>query len=718
MLDITLRRVPRKRLLPAALALIALSPGPSALAADAKEKREGPEEIVVTGARNELELYVPKETRTGAKTEVALQDIPAAVVVIPDAVLTNQGVVSMNDALTNVSAVAPKFGGGYGLADNYVIRGLDMRFLRDGAPDGPSFMGYRRTLADVQSIDVLKGPGSALYGRGEPGGSVNIATKPALEDRSAEFELSAGRFDFWDVTGDVGGTLREELSGRLISHYERSDGFRGLERQMFEALPTLSLELGEVHHLTLDYDYRDGRVVVDNYGIPFTTDRELADVDTGSRFYSAFNEVEQTIHRISLRDEAQLFDTFGVRAELIYDRRDVDVIRNAGGGTVNAAGVMGGRNGRRQRDNADYWTAQLESVWTPSTGPIEHTLLGGFEYARTDVDTLRRNYSLPSITIVDGHAEATETEAVLATSTLGFDREITSDVWSVYAQEQMDFADVVKLRAGVRFDQVDLRDQGLGASAPIDVSNQEGLVSWQVGAVYEPIDPLSLYAGYARGKFVSIQTESTSLTGVPERSNQIELGAKSVLFGGRLNANLALFETERDHYFVTLTPAVDPVPEGKMRSRGVELDLIGAPLAGLTVNANFAYVDAINRSASLVTVSGIATNQSAQGKRLQATPETSASLWANYTLQTGPLAGLGFGAGVTYKGASNVDALELLEVPDYTLLRVALSYRTERFDAQLTVNNLTDEKYFSVPTFIGALPGDPRNVQVTLRARF
>jgi iron complex outermembrane receptor protein len=217
---------------------------------------------------------------------------------------------------------------------------------------------------------------------------------------------------------------------------------------------------------------------------------------------------------------------------------------------------------------------------------------------------------------------------------------------------------------------------------------------------------------------VSIQTESTSLTGVPETSNQIEVGAKSALFDGRLSLNVALFETERDHYFVTLTPSVNPVPEGKMRSRGVELDLIGAPLEGLTLSANFAYVDAVNRSASLVTVSGIATNQSALGKDLPGTPELSGSLWANYTLSSGPLAGLGFGAGVTYKGSTYVDALELLEVPDYTLLRAAISYRAEHFDVQLVVNNLTDETYYSVPTFIGALPGEPRSVQVTLRTRF
>ena len=85
------------------------------------------------------------------------------------------------------------FGGGYGLSDSYLIRGLPMRFLRDGLPDGPTFVGYRRTLADVASIEVLKGPGSALYGRAEAGGSVNITTLKPADALSARAEASVGR---------------------------------------------------------------------------------------------------------------------------------------------------------------------------------------------------------------------------------------------------------------------------------------------------------------------------------------------------------------------------------------------------------------------------------------------------------------------------------------------------------------------------------------------
>ena len=111
--------------------------------------------IIVTAA------YTPEAT-TGSKTDTPLRDLPAAVSVVPAEVLKSQDVRGLDAALANASAVAPQFAGGYGIADNYVIRGLPMRFLRDGLPDASTFNGYKRTLADVSSIEVLKGPGSAV----------------------------------------------------------------------------------------------------------------------------------------------------------------------------------------------------------------------------------------------------------------------------------------------------------------------------------------------------------------------------------------------------------------------------------------------------------------------------------------------------------------------------------------------------------------------------
>ena len=667
--------------------------------------------IVVTATR-----YNDPVVRTGTKTGADPRDVPASIVTIPDSVIRDQGVRNLDNVLSNASAVAPVLGGGYGFGDNYVIRGLPVRFLRDGLPDGSTNNGYHRTLADVASVEVLKGPGSALYGRAEGGGSINLTTRAPGAVWAIEGAASYGRFDALALTGDVTGPLTEDARIRLIANYERTDGYRALARRYLDILPSVAVDLGD-HKLNFDYDHREQRAVPDNYGLPFTTSRVFAVVDPNSRFYSPFNRTIQNIDRFTISDTYTARPDLTLRAALVYDHRTLDIIRNAGSAIINAAGQMTGRGGRDQKDVINYWTGQAEAVWTPKTGDIQHTILFGAEYASQDARTVRRTYTLPNVSIVNGRASPTETTAVLATSILNFDRKITSDTLSVYGQEQIDLGKI-KLRGGARFDSVKLVDDGIVVPVRRRIAGTEGLWSWQVGAVYQPIDWISLYGGYAQGKFISIQTESGTLSTIPESSSQIEAGVKTTLVDGKLTANLAVFETTRDDFFVTLVAGAEPVQVGAQKSRGVELDVIGTPLPGLNVIGNVSYVDARNRSSALASVTGIATNQPVLGKRLGSTPIWSGSLWAAYEVQNGTLAGVNIGAGVTHKGAVFSDTLELLRVPAYTVLRAAIGYRTKHFDVQLTANNLTNVLYYATPTGVGAQPGEPRSVQVTVRTHF
>ena len=280
-------------------------------------------------------------------------------------------------------------------------------------------------------------------------------------------------------------------------------------------------------------------------------------------------------------------------------------------------------------------------------------------------------------------------------------------------------------RGGIRLDGVKVVDEGLFGTAAARIAGTNDLVSYQVGGVWQPSDRISLYAGYAKGKYIAINTEAGNLSSnfakraapVPESSNQVEVGFKAEPIPGVLSVNGALFETKRRDFFVTLVTGADPVQQGRQRSRGAEMDFVFTPITGLSLTGNAAYVDAKNLSTALVTVTGIAANQSSYGKRLAATPRWSGNLWANYVVQSGALEGLTLGAGATFKSATYVDALELLKVPGYTVLRAAIGYDFGPIEAQLTVANLTDRTYYTVPTFSGALPGESRSVHLTLRTK-
>lgn len=702
-----------------AAALVALGAG-LAPAAHAQQATLAP--VVVSTERTGSEGYTPSTTSTG-KIPVPLMDLPSSVTVVPKEALEEQAAKTLGQALTNASGAQPVYAGGYGFSDAFVIRGLRARFLRDGLPDGPPLLNYSRSFADVESVEVLKGPGSAIYGNGAPGGVINLVSKQPQRKFSAEGSVAAGGLGLRQGTVDITGPLSETWSGRLIANDYHQDGIRGLSSDIRELVGRLEYAPNAAQRVKLAWEHRENRFVPDNYGIPFNTARQIVAAPRDSRYYSPFNHADQDIDRLSAVHELTLSPGASVRTALIHDRRDTDVARNAGGNPVNAAGAFTGRNGRTQTDKATFTNLSSELTFK-AAGPLPQTVLVGAEYERVRDATARSSYSLPGIANALAPVVPETTLAGLPLAR-NFDKKIGSDTVSLYAQDQVDISRRWKARAGLRIDRAHWFDEGIGNSltAPtvanvfrkLDV--HETLPSWQVGAVYQPSSRVSFFGGYTQGRFISVQSESANLDRAAERSSQVELGTKTSWLGDKLNVNATLFDTRRENYLVALAPGADPQPVGRSKSRGLELDVIGKPLPGWNILASATRVNARSTSNELASVPGVTTGagESVNGRVLAATPANAWSLWSSYTLQGGPLQGLGFGLGAVHKAASYADAIEKLKVPAYTILNAAVFYRMHKSEVALNVKNLTDRDHFVVPTFAGALPGDPRQAIVSFR---
>lgn len=670
---------------------------------------------------------------TGAKTDTPLRDLPATVSVVGAETLDEQGVTDMNRAMDNASGVQPVMGGGYGFANNYVARGMAVRFMRDGYPDGTAQNGYWRTMADVERIEVLKGPGSALYGAGQPGGTINVITKAPSKTFGLEGSAMLGSFDTYGATLDASGGLFG-LATRGIVNYEKSAGFRGLSREIVEVLPSASIELSGKSRLLVDFDHRHFDIVPDNYGLIFDFNRQIVDVPVETGYFSPFNSSEQDIDRLTVAHEWQLADALEMRTALIYDQRKLDMLRNAGGNPGNAANAMTGRNARIQNDDMAFATLQNEFIWKLQTGGISHTVLAGVEGNWTRLETVRRSYNLPNIAdIYDPTVPETSLESpgVTRGPAQDFDRDIDSDTYSIYLQDQLALSERWKLRAGVRADRVDFTDsgfQGVLASPPAEpntprfrvIEDSHTLTSGSLGAVWQPTQSLSFYTGVSSGRFINVATEAGAVSVEPESSEQAELGSRIAFLGGKANLNLAVFQTERKNYYVQLEPSpADPVPEGADRTRGVELELSAEPLPGWSLVSAFVLQDTETTADALASnaIQGV-TNQSIKGSRPTAVARTGGRLWSTYELQSAALRGWGFGGGVTYKGDSYADALNLYEVPHYTVYDATVFYKAQVWEVAVNLKNLSDERYFTSPTFSGALPGEERNVMLTTRIHF
>ncbi|GAB7542369.1 TonB-dependent receptor [Cupriavidus sp. 8B] len=713
--------VPRPHAI-AALASALIAGLPLAVRAQAAQSSQSEQTLpqVTTSAGKVAPGSLRDTVTTGTKTDTPLRDIPAAITVIPDSVLREQGAVDMNYALQNSAGVQPLLAGGYGFANNYTIRGLGMRFLRDGYLDGPTQNGYYRTMYDVDRIEVLKGPGSALYGSGQPGGTVNVVTKAPLSKFGAEIGAFGGSFGTWGTYVDVGGPVSSQLSTRLIADVEKSDGYRGLSRDIKEVSPSLSWAYDNNKTLTLDYDHRDIRIKPDNYGIVFNAQGNIASAPRDSRYYSPFNDTRQTIDRVTLSHDWHIDPALSMRTAFIYDERGLNMTRNAGGNGGNAANQMTGRAVRTQVDDSQFALVQNELVWKTRTGPVDHTVLFGLEYADTRIDTVRTGYNLPNILNINAPVVPETTLSGLApVPAQGFNRKLKQEDFGVYLQDQLALGEQFKLRAAVRTDRVKFSDVGTAGGAFRSIGDTQNLTSGSLGAVWQPRQSLSFYAGVSTSKFINVSTEPAALSPQPESALQKEIGVKADFLDGRLQTNVALFETERKNYYITLPGALNPTPDGRDRSRGLELEVTARPLAGWSVLANFVVQNVKVESNALASNApmGVA-NRSIAGTRPTGVARTGGRLWTTYDFQQMALHGWGVGLGLTYKGDSYADSLNLYRVPAYVVLDAAVYYRQKTWDLTLNLRNLTDKTYYISPTFSGALPGDTRSAMLTARYRF
>lgn len=649
---------------------------------------------------------VPDRATTGTKTDTPLMDIPASIQVVPKEVFAEQGAYSLDAVTRNVSGVSLAAQSAYGFFNNFLVRGLAQQFLRDGLIDGPQINGYARSLTDVERVEVLKGPGSALYGSGQPGGTINLISKPALETPFAALYGTGGSFGTYRFGVDLGGPLgTRELPTRFNGSYYHTDGFRGLSSTALEILPLVTWKPNRENTLTLKFDYRDLEVTPDTYGIPFRG-RTILAVPRDTRYYTPFGATDQQVYRAAVSYELRLTDDLLLRNNVAMLRRNLFLLRNAGGTVAPGSLTMTGRVLREQTDATTDWAYQLEPVWKVTTGPVRHTLLGGFEYRLQLLDAKRQTASLPNITNVFNPVVPERSRGGLV-FTPNFDRRTEANQYGLYVQDQVELTEQWKARAGLRRDLFDAHD--FNRLARPRVTRDDDQLSWQAGLVYQPLKATSFYTGASRSFLFNVSSES-GVARAPEEGDQIEIGNKTLLLGDRLSVNTALFHTVRKDFLVTI--GADQVPIGEQKTQGFEVDLASEPLSGWKLYANYAYLDA-----ELTKLSPTDPSRG-KGHRPVGVPLNSAGLWSTYEIQTGALRGLGFGGGFTYKGSVFLDTLNTQAIPEYAVADLVAFYRRAPFEFQVNVNNVADSTSFITGRNSGAAPGDPLSAYATVQVRY
>ena len=675
-------------------------------------------EIVVTGEGEQEGGYQVPTATSATRTDTPLRDIPQSIQAIPQQVLEDQQVVRLDDALRNVSGVVQD-NNAAGRSENFIIRGFGAPdVLRDGFRQFGD-RGFPET-ANLERIEVLKGPASVLYGAGEPGGVINLVTKKPLSDPFYSAELQVGSYGFWRPTLDFSGPLNSDKTVlyRLNAAYERSDGFRDYEQdtERFFISPVLSWKIGDRTDLTLELEYlnderpSDRGLVAFGDGvadIPIT--RILGEPDDFSKF-EEFSTGYQIEHRFN--------DNWKVRNGFRYARRDLELFATDSRGSVNeTTGLLPRRYGVLDQLNEAY-SLQTNVIGEFATGSVEHTLLFGVDLIRDSQEQIARFGQraplapLP-INIFDPVYESSpkpDPESV----PIALNTDLVTDRLGVYVQDQIALTDNLKLLLGGRFDIVDqeLQNNPTASDSEGSLQNQKDeAFTPRVGIVYQPIEEISLYANFARSFRPNTGTTVSGEFLEPEQGTQYEAGVKAELFDGRVSTTLAFYQITKANLATTDPNNADfAIAVGEQRSQGIELDVIGEILPGWNIIASYSYIDAEITQDNVFEV----------GNRLVNVPKHSASLWTTYEVQSGGLRGLGFGAGLFYVGERAGDLDNTYEVPSYIRTDAAVYYRRDRWKVGLNFRNLFDIDYFqnSANSRRGVAPGEPFTVLGTVSVEF
>lgn len=237
--------------------------------------------ITVYGRHNRLIL----ESGTATKSNMSLMETPAAIVVVDGTLLNEQGVSTLQESIRNISGLSQD-GNNYGVGDNLAIRGLGVNYTFDGIYAGADLgnsYNPTRSMTNVESIEVLKGPATGLYGMGEAGGIINlIEKKPQFEDQY-QIRASVGSWDSYSIMLDATGAINKDLAYRVVANREQSDGYRGLSDERSELYTSLKFIASPDNQFLVSAAYIDDAVQVDSVGHPVRLiDLTMFDTDAGS----------------------------------------------------------------------------------------------------------------------------------------------------------------------------------------------------------------------------------------------------------------------------------------------------------------------------------------------------------------------------------------------------------------------------------------------------
>jgi len=700
----------------------------------------------VNGKAEQASTDYKVEKASSQKYTAPLVDTPRSVTVIPQQVIKDTNALTLQDALRTVPGIT--FGAGEGgnpQGDRPFIRGFDAQ--GDTYLDGVRDTGAQtREIFAIESVEVAKGPNSAIGGRGAAGGTINLVSKRAHLGNSLDGAWTWGSDQTQRYTFDGNYQFSDTVAGRLnlMTHESNVAGRDKVNYDRWGIAPSLAFGLGTATRVNLDYYHLESDDLPDS-GIPYTIPTAGSAARTSAHpskpndggdsdnFYGLtdrdFRKSRVDIATFAI--EHDLTDALTIKNTFRHGNSMQDYILTQpddSKGNVNNGSVW--RRANTRVGNTSTTTNQTDLFGEFYLGGMKNSFSTGIELSREESD--RETYNVDTDTVPGGAANTNCTPGMIG-ATSGYNCTSLSnpnpdDPWNgaisrnyagtntksntraIYVFDTLELSPQWLLNMGLRYDHFDTQYRGYNANGSTAVSTK-GIVSkgkdtsefvtGQLGLVWKPADNGSIYVSYATsatppGALLGEGTEGNPLGNTTDRSGNLlssdlepeettnyEIGTKWDLLDERLSLAAALFRTEKENARVQVnTTTYENV--GETRVQGIELSASGKITDKWQVFAGYTYMEARQ-------IDGGPLGKANDGNQLPNTPNNSASLWTTYSITPK----LTVGGGAFYVDDVYGSVANTTMVDSYVRYDAMAAYKlTKNVDLQLNVQNLTNEVYY------------------------
>jgi len=687
--------------------------------------------------------YNPPNATTALKTNTPIMQTPASVQVVPQQVLRDEQATTLARAVENVSGVIAQDPTQNTGAEIFIIRGFQTPvYYRDGVRMNSQWtLTAPMDMANVDRIEVLKGPASILYGRAEPGGMVNVITKQPEATPYYSVNQQIGSWSFYRTTVDATGPLTKDdtFLYRMNMAFQDSQSFRELSQlRSYFIAPTLRWNIDAATQVNIYLDYKHATTPND-VGLPAFTKNDVWSQIFGNRPLSflprernfseswARNVNDDLILGANWSHSFNENWTLKHRFQAEVTNNNILIVNPVSFDPVTPTQLDRFIYSAPRAYTHTYFT-NLDLTGKFETLGLEHTLLAGGDFQHLGVNEyiLFPYGGFP--TNIDIFAPIHSALPPPFDPTSRVDLAFRENWYGFYLQDQIKLPYQFFLLAGARYDHANT----------YDVVNQKTFdnsqrVTPRFGLLWQPVQSVSLYGSYLTNFGGSNISGRRPLP--PETAEQWEVGIKTQWFDNRVTATVAYYNLIKQH---VATPDPDPVlaaqgysvATGEIRNKGIELDVAGEILPGWKIIGAYSYINSLVTKDRGVDWNNIDANGNPAvtagntGNRLENVPRHSGSVWTTYEIQDGDWRGLKFGGGIISRSIRQGDRTNTYQLPGYATVGLMAGYETRiegrKVNFQLNVDNLLNTRYYpaSQGFALWNIVGAPRTFKGSVRVEF